>query len=93
LAERSDREAAQSSGFYGLGIYQVLALRTKADEIVRIGKIRDLATSIGQDLVKGDGASFDPEDVCYGITFRKQQPFGFHSTQGRPGDALFKVGS
>jgi hypothetical protein len=61
----------------------MLTLRTKTDQIAGIGEAHNLTPAITQDLVEGNGACLDAEEVRCGIAFREHELLGLDSTQGR----------
>ena len=69
----------------------MLALRTKTDEIARIGEAHDLTPAIAQDLVEGNGACLDAEEMRGGVALGEHELLGLDPAQGRLCEALLEA--
>src|SRR4029079_1441187 len=70
----------------------MLVFDAKADDIARVGKAHDLASSVGEHLVESDRPGLDAVDVRDLVAFGEQEFLLFHTTQRGLGQALLKAG-
>ena len=91
MMQRRDRQAAQPRGLDRLRVHHVLALRAEANEIAGIGKAYDLTPAIIQDLVEGDGACLDAEEMRCGVALGEHELLGLDPAQGRLCEALLEA--
>jgi hypothetical protein len=91
LMQRCDRHAAQPAWSDCLCIHHLLVLSSEPDQVARISKSDDLTASVDEDLVQGDHASLNPEQMRRRIAFGKHELLCFNPVEGALCQILLEV--